>query len=148
DALFDDFASWLVSTGYAQRAASGHVRRLKQALERMRSTPLTQEVSILVSFVSKAFGSCRAQARVHAARVRVLSYRARQTHPSPRLEPVRAIPQRLSSTFIGGARSGGCRRICRPSAATNCSTSRADRSSRDASGNRACARKRFVVAIC
>ena len=67
-ALLDDFAGWLVSTGYAQRAASGHVRRLKQALERMRATPLAQEVSISVSFVSQAFGSCQAQTQVRATR--------------------------------------------------------------------------------
>jgi integrase/recombinase XerD len=66
--LLDDFAVWLVSTGYAQRAATYHVRRVKRALERIRSTPLARDVSISTSFVSQAFASCRAQARVQATR--------------------------------------------------------------------------------
>jgi integrase/recombinase XerD len=67
-ALLEDFADWLVSTGYAHRAASRHVRQLKQALGRMRSTPLTEGVSISASFLSQAFASRRARSQVRATR--------------------------------------------------------------------------------
>src|SRR5207244_11366584 len=54
-ALLGDFAVWLVSAGYARDAAHGHVRRLKQALERMSSAPLARDAGISAGFVSQAF---------------------------------------------------------------------------------------------
>ena len=59
-ALLGDFAVWLVSAGYARDAAHGHVRRLKQALERMSSAPLARDAGISAGFVSQAFASLQA----------------------------------------------------------------------------------------
>jgi integrase/recombinase XerD len=66
--LLDDFAGWLMLAAYAPRAACGHVRRLKQALERMRSAPLAHKVGISVSFVSQAFSLWQAQGPFRATR--------------------------------------------------------------------------------
>ncbi|MCU4162083.1 tyrosine-type recombinase/integrase [Acidiphilium sp. AL] len=60
-ALLDDFAAWLVSAGYARHAAHGHVRRLKQALERMVSAPLARDTKIAAASLSQAFTSPTAQ---------------------------------------------------------------------------------------
>jgi integrase/recombinase XerD len=67
-ALLGDFAAWLVSAGYARHTAQGHVRRLKQALERMSSAPLMPDTGISAGFVSQAFASLRTQAGFHGTR--------------------------------------------------------------------------------
>ena len=60
-ALLGDFAAWLVSAGYARQVARGHVRRLKQALDRMSSAPFARDAGISVDLLSQAFASVRAQ---------------------------------------------------------------------------------------
>lgn len=60
-ALLADFATWLVSAGYARPAARRHVRRLRQALERATSAPLARDARISVAFVSQAFSSLQTQ---------------------------------------------------------------------------------------
>jgi integrase/recombinase XerD len=67
-ALLGDFAVWLVSAGYTRDAAQGHVRRLKQALERMGSAPLARDAGISAGFVSQAFASLQAQAPFQGTR--------------------------------------------------------------------------------
>jgi integrase/recombinase XerD len=67
-ALLGDFAVWLVSAGYARDAAHGHVRRLKQALERMSSAPLARDAGISAGFVSQAFASLQTQAPFQGTR--------------------------------------------------------------------------------
>ena len=67
-ALLADFAAWLVSAGYARSAAHGHVRRLRQALERMSSAPLVPDTGISAGFVSQAFASLRTRAGFHGTR--------------------------------------------------------------------------------
>ena len=59
-ALLGDFAAWLVSAGYTRQVARGHVRRLKQALDRMSSAPLARDAGISVDLLSQAF-ALRAQ---------------------------------------------------------------------------------------
>src|SRR5437660_79990 len=54
-ALLGDFAVWLVSAGYARDAAHGHVRRLKQALGRMRRQSLQHVVARLRAFLRFCF---------------------------------------------------------------------------------------------
>jgi integrase/recombinase XerD len=67
-ALLADFAAWLVSAGYTRRAAHGHVRRLRQALERMSSAPLAPDAAISAGFVSQAFASLRTRTGFHGTR--------------------------------------------------------------------------------
>jgi integrase/recombinase XerD len=67
-ALLGDFAVWLVSAGYARDAAHGHVRRLKQALERMSSAPLARDAGISAGFVSQAFASLQTEAPFQGTR--------------------------------------------------------------------------------
>ena len=67
-ALLGDFATRLVSAGYAQHAAHGHVRRLKRALERMSSAPLARDAKISAGFVSQAFAVPPAQAPFQSTR--------------------------------------------------------------------------------
>lgn len=66
--LLDDFATWLVSAGYARHAAHGHVRRLKQALERMRPAPMARDAGISAVSLSQAFASRRAPALFQGTR--------------------------------------------------------------------------------
>src|SRR5215469_9790004 len=66
--LLADFAAWLVSAGYARHAAHGHVRRLRQALERTSSTPLQPDAGISVGFLSQAFASPQAPASYQSTR--------------------------------------------------------------------------------
>lgn len=56
-ALLDDFATWLISAGYAQHTACRHVRRLKQALDGMSSAPLGRDTGVSSRFLSQAFAS-------------------------------------------------------------------------------------------
>jgi integrase/recombinase XerD len=60
-ALLAAFAAWLVSTGYAQHAARGHRRRLKQVLDRISLAPLVQDAGISAGLLSQAFASVPAQ---------------------------------------------------------------------------------------
>lgn len=52
-ALLDDFASWLISAGYAQPTARRHVRRLKQALDGISSAPLGRNTGVHRAFCRK-----------------------------------------------------------------------------------------------
>jgi hypothetical protein len=45
-ALLADFAAWLLSARYPRHAIHGHVRQLKQALERMSSALLAPVTSL------------------------------------------------------------------------------------------------------
>ena len=56
-ALLDDFATWLISAGYAQHTACRHVRRLKRALDGMSSAPLGRDTGVSARFLSQAFAS-------------------------------------------------------------------------------------------
>ena len=60
-ALLEDFATWLISVGYAQHTACRHVRRLKQALDGMGSAPLGLDTGVSSRFLSQAFGSASLQ---------------------------------------------------------------------------------------
>lgn len=60
-ALLDDFATWLISAGYAQHTVCRHVRRLKQALDGMSSAPLGRNTGVSSSFLSQAFASASLQ---------------------------------------------------------------------------------------
>jgi integrase/recombinase XerD len=60
-ALLDDFATWLISAGYAQHTACRHVRRLKQALDGMSSAPLGWDSGVSAMFLAQAFASASLQ---------------------------------------------------------------------------------------
>ena len=66
--LLSDFATWLVSVGYARHAAHGHVRRLKQTLERISPASMARDTAIAVAPLSQAFASPGAQAPFQATR--------------------------------------------------------------------------------
>jgi integrase/recombinase XerD len=66
--LLDDFAAWLVSAGYARRAAHSHVCRLRRILEGMSAVPLALESGISARSVSQAFALQHANARFRATR--------------------------------------------------------------------------------
>jgi integrase/recombinase XerD len=67
-ALLGDFAAWLVSAGYAPHSARGHIRRLKQVLDRMSSASLVQDDGIPAGLLSQAFGSKAAQSPFQSTR--------------------------------------------------------------------------------
>jgi integrase/recombinase XerD len=60
-ALLEDFATWLISSGYAQHTACRHVRRLKQALDGLGSAPLGRNTGVPAKFLSQAFASASLQ---------------------------------------------------------------------------------------
>jgi integrase/recombinase XerD len=60
-ALLDDFSIWLTSVGYGRRAARGHVRQLKQALDRAGSVLLVPDMGISANVLSQAFASLSVQ---------------------------------------------------------------------------------------
>ncbi|MBU6473598.1 MAG: integrase, partial [Alphaproteobacteria bacterium] len=60
-ALLDDFASWLISAGYNKHTACRHIRRLKQAFDRMSTTPLEWETGVSTKFLSQAFAAASLQ---------------------------------------------------------------------------------------
>ena len=61
-ALLEDFATWLISAGYARPTACRHVRGLKEALDRMGSAPLDWGAGVSGRFLSQAFASASLQA--------------------------------------------------------------------------------------
>ena len=66
--LLDEFAGWLMSSGYSPQAACGHVRRLRQALDRMTPASAACDIGISASSVSRAFRLWRAQKTFRATR--------------------------------------------------------------------------------
>jgi integrase/recombinase XerD len=59
--MLDDFAAWLVSAGYSRHAARGHVRRLKQTLDRMSPSPIARDARVTAASLSQAFSAPTAQ---------------------------------------------------------------------------------------
>ena len=56
-ALLEDFATWLISAGYARPTACRHVRGLKQALDRMGAARFDWDSGVSARFLSQAFAS-------------------------------------------------------------------------------------------
>jgi integrase/recombinase XerD len=59
--LLGEFAAWLISAGYTRRATRGHVRRLKQSLERISSSLIVPNAGISAASLAQAFSSFAAQ---------------------------------------------------------------------------------------
>ena len=60
-ALLEDFATWLISAGYARPTACRHVRGLKQALDWMGAARLDCDTGVSGRFLSQAFASASLQ---------------------------------------------------------------------------------------
>lgn len=90
-----------MSTGYARHAAHGHVRRLKQALERMSSAPLACVAGISGGFVSQAFASQQAKAPFRATRraferfLRARGQLLKEPDPDPHSPPIERYRRHL-----------------------------------------------------
>ncbi|MHC2350464.1 integrase/recombinase XerD [Bradyrhizobium barranii subsp. barranii] len=59
--LLEDFATWLISAGYARSTACHHVRGLKEALDRMCSARLDCDTGVSGRFLSQAFAPASLQ---------------------------------------------------------------------------------------
>lgn len=92
--LFDDFAAWLISAGYARQTACRHVRRLKQALDGMSSAPVGWETGVSAKFLSQAFASVSLQG-TRCAVERFLTAR-RLLYREPGRDPFSALLDRYS----------------------------------------------------
>lgn len=60
-ALLEDFATWLISAGYARHTACRHVRALKEALDWMGSARVDWDIGVSGRFLSQAFASASLQ---------------------------------------------------------------------------------------
>jgi integrase/recombinase XerD len=91
-ALLDDFATWLISAGYARQTACRHVRRLKQALDGTSTAPLGWNTGVSSRFLSQAFASASLQG-TQCAVERFLTAR-RLLCREPGLDPLSALLER------------------------------------------------------
>ncbi len=83
--LLEEFATWLISAGYARPTACHHIRRLKEALDRMGPARLDWDTGVSARFLSQAFASASLQG-AHCAVERFLTARRllfREPAPGP-----------------------------------------------------------------
>lgn len=91
-ALLEDFATWLISAGYARPTARRHIRGLKEVLDQMSSARLDWDAGVSGSVLSQAFASASLQGTRRTAERFLTARRLLFREPAP--DPLSALLDR------------------------------------------------------